>query len=48
MLPSIVTIVIGVLLVISKWALMDIICIIAGVIFLINAVLTLFGMKLGK
>ena len=48
MLPSIVTIVIGVLRVVSKWALMDIICIIAGVIFLINAVLTLFGMKLCK
>ena len=48
MLPSIVTIVIGILLVVSKWALMDIICLIAGIVFLINAVLTLFGMKLSK
>ena len=48
MLPSIVTIVIGILLVVSKWALMDIICLIAGIVFLINAVLTLFGMKLNK
>ncbi|MBQ3235692.1 MAG: DUF308 domain-containing protein [Clostridia bacterium] len=47
-LPAIVTIVIGVLLVIAKWALMDVICIIAGVIFIINAVLTLFGKKLKK
>jgi len=46
MLSPIVTIVIGILLVIAKWALMDVLCIIAGVIFLINAVLALFGKKL--
>lgn len=45
-LPSIITVVIGVLLVIAKWTLMNVICIIAGVIFLINAVLALFGKTL--
>ena len=47
-LSPIITIVIGVLLVIAKWALLDIFCIIAGVIFLINAVLILFGKSLVK
>ncbi|MBR3803960.1 MAG: DUF308 domain-containing protein [Clostridia bacterium] len=47
-LSSIVTIVIGVILVISKFALIDLFCIIAGVIFIINAVLTLFGNPLKK
>lgn len=42
-LPALITIVVGVLLVISKWALLDVMCIIAGVIFIINAVLVLFG-----
>lgn len=42
-LPSIVLIVIGVLLVIAKWALLDLFCIIAGAVFLVNAVLVLFG-----
>lgn len=46
MLPSLVTIVIGILLVVSKWALLDVICIVAGIVFIINAVLTLFGKKL--
>ena len=46
MLPSLVTIVIGILLVVSKWALLDVICIIAGIVFIVNAVLTLFGKKL--
>lgn len=46
MLPSLVTIVIGVLLVVSKWALLDVICIVAGIVFIVNAVLTLFGKKL--
>lgn len=46
-LSSIVLIVIGVLLVVAKWAFMDVMCTIAGVIFLINAVLALFGKKLG-
>ena len=48
MLTPIITIVIGVLLVIAKWTLMDVICIIAGVIFLINAVLALYGKTLIK
>lgn len=49
-LSSIVTIVIGILLVISKWTLMDTICIIAGAIFVINSILALFGkqVKLSK
>ena len=46
MLPSIVTIVIGALLIIAKFALIDVMCIIAGVIFIVNAVLMLFGKKL--
>lgn len=45
-LSPIVTIVIGVLLVIAKWALLDTFCLIAGIIFIINAVLTLLGKKL--
>ncbi len=48
LIAPLVTIVIGVLLVVAKWALMDILCIVAGVIFLINAVLTLFGKSLTK
>lgn len=44
-LSSIVLVVIGVLLVIAKWALMDVMCIVAGVVFLINAVLILLGKK---
>ena len=46
MLPSLVIIVIGILLVISKWALLDVICIVAGIVFILNAILTLFGKKL--
>lgn len=46
LLSPIVTVVIGVLLIVAKWALMDVMCIIAGVVFLINAVLALFGKKL--
>ncbi len=42
-LPALITIVVGVLLVISKWALLDVMCVIAGVIFIVNAVLVLFG-----
>lgn len=45
MLPAIATTVIGILLVISKWALLDIICIIAGIVFIVNAVLILLGKK---
>ncbi len=44
-LPALGTIVVGVLLVIAKWALLDTICIIAGVVFIINAVLVLLGKK---
>ena len=47
-LSPIVTLIIGVLLVIAKWTLLDVICIIAGVVFLVNAVLVLFGKKLVK
>ena len=46
MLSPIATIIIGILLVITKWALLDVFCIIAGVIFLINAVLALFGQSM--
>ena len=48
LLSAIVTIVIGVLLVIAKWMLMDVICLIAGIVFLVNAVLALFGKRLKK
>ncbi|MBQ9790389.1 MAG: DUF308 domain-containing protein [Clostridia bacterium] len=48
LLSPIVTVVLGILLVIAKWTLLDVICIVAGVIFLINAVLALFGKKLAK
>lgn len=48
LLSPIMTVVIGILLVVSKWALLDVMCMIAGVIFIINAVLALFGKKLGK
>lgn len=41
-----VTIVIGILLVIAKWVLMDVFCIIAGVVFIIEAALSLFGKTL--
>lgn len=45
MLSSIVTIIIGVLLVIAKWTLLDVMCLVAGIIFMINAALVLFGKK---
>ncbi len=48
LISPIVTVVIGILLVVAKWALMDILCIVAGIIFLINAVLALFGKSLKK
>ena len=44
----IVTIVLGVLLVISNFKALDILFIIAGIIFLVNAVLALFGTSLNK
>ncbi len=47
-LPALITIVVGIILIVTKWAwtIIDILCIIAGIIFLINAVLTLFGKKI--
>ncbi len=48
LLSPLVTIVIGILLVVAKWALMDILCIVAGIIFLVNAVLVLFGKSISK
>lgn len=44
-LSSIVSLVIGILLVVAKWALMDVLCIVAGVIFLVDAVLMFVGKK---
>ena len=48
LLSPIVCIVIGILLVVAKWALMDTMCLIAGIIFLVNAILVLFGKSLAK
>ncbi len=51
LISPIVTAVIGVILVIAPWVawtLMDILCIVAGVIFLVDAVLALFGKSLSK
>lgn len=48
MLSPIVTIVVGVLLAIAKWTLLDVFCIISGVIFIIDAVLSLFGKPIVK
>ena len=47
-LSSIMVVIIGVLLVISKWVLLDVMCIIAGVLFIVNGVLALFGKTLIK
>lgn len=44
-LSSIGFIIIGVLLVVAKWAFMDFMCTVAGVILIINAVLILIGKK---
>ena len=46
LLSPIACIIIGALLVIAKWAFMDIMCLIAGIIFIANAVLVLLGKKL--
>ena len=43
--PSVITIVIGVLFVIAKWTTLDVICIITGVILIVNAILLLFNKK---
>ena len=48
MLSPLVTLVIGILLIVSKWALTDVICIIVGIVFLVNAVMALFGKRLKK
>lgn len=48
LIAPIVTVVIGVLLIIATWALTDVFCIIAGIIFIINAILVLFGKSLIK
>lgn len=48
LIPAIVNVVIGVLLIVAKWALLDVMCLIAGIIFIVNAVLTLFGKSLAK
>lgn len=48
MLSPLVTIVIGILLIISKWALLDTICLIAGIVFVVNAVLVLLGKPIIK
>ena len=44
-LPAIVTIVIGALLIVAKFALIDLMCVVAGAIFIANAVLMLLGKK---
>ncbi len=43
LLSPIVTVVIGSLLIVATWQLMDVLCIVAGVIFILNGVLALFG-----
>lgn len=43
-----VTLAVGILLIISKWALMDLLFIILGVIFIANGVLSLLGKELIK
>ena len=45
-LPAIATILVGILLVCSKW--LDVLFIVAGVIFIIDAILTLFGKRIVK
>lgn len=43
-----VTLAVGILLIISKWALMDLIFIILGAVFIVNGVLSLLGKELIK
>ena len=47
-LSAVITILLGALLVAAKWVLLDLFCLIAGIVFLVNAVLTLFGKKIIK
>ncbi len=50
LISPIVTVVVGIVLAVTPlfWTLIDIFCIIAGVIFLIDAVLALFGLSMSK
>lgn len=48
LVSPIITVVIGALLVIAKWALIDVICVIAGIVFIVNGILCLFGKTLYK
>ena len=48
LLSPLACIVIGLLLVIAKWAFMDAMCLVAGILFIINAILVLFGKPLTK
>ena len=43
LIVPIITMIIGVILIVAKWALLDVLCIVAGAIFIVNAVLTLVG-----
>ena len=45
-LPALATILVGVLIVCAKW--LDVLFVVAGVIFIIDAILTLFGKKVIK
>ena len=45
-LPSLATLLVGILLVCAKW--LDILFVVAGVIFIIDAILTLFGKRVVK
>ena len=42
-ISPIITVVVGVLFVLARWTLLDLFCIISGIIFLINTILILFG-----
>jgi uncharacterized membrane protein HdeD (DUF308 family) len=44
-LAPIMTVIIGILLIIAKWTMLDMLCLIAGIIFLLSAILVLFGRR---
>lgn len=44
-LAPIMTVIIGILLIIAKWTMLDMLCLIAGIIFLVSAILVLFGRR---
>ncbi|MBQ7340499.1 MAG: hypothetical protein IJW43_06575 [Clostridia bacterium] len=46
LLPAIICLVIGIMLIVSKWALLDLICLITGIFFIVNAVLVFLGKKI--